>query len=314
MNWSFYKAKTFNRCQRKWYYSEIKASHTKKNPERREIYLLKQLQSVFAWRGNIVDTVISQKIIPGIIHDDLPSKQEVINYALDLMKEQLEFARDERYKEPEMTKSGAGEKYCALHDIEYNDGLDLQEVLDAKSDVKEALTNLLNSDLIQELNEENPYMITQRHLTYEFMDTNISCVPDLMLFYDNKPPKIIDWKVHQHGGTTYKRQLALYAIVLSRIEPHKDFPEYANQWLDDPTEYSLVEYQLLLDTCREYTITSDDVVDIENDIYGSIRRMEKLVRGRDYSEIDDSEFETAISPNICDGCEFKKRCWEEVSA
>lgn len=57
MKWSFYKAKTFNRCQRKWYYSEIEASHSKKDADRREIYLLKQLQSVPAWIGSVVDTI-----------------------------------------------------------------------------------------------------------------------------------------------------------------------------------------------------------------------------------------------------------------
>jgi hypothetical protein len=314
MRWSFYKAKTFNRCQRKWYYSEIEANHSKKNADRREIYLLKQLQSVAAWRGSIVDTVIDQKIIPGIIYDNLPTDQELIDYAFDLVDTQLEFAREERHKDPEMTKTSAGEKYCALYDIEYNDGVKQDELDDAKADIESAIWNLLNSDLLQELRAEKPHMITQRPLTCDFMDSSIACVPDLLVFYENKPPKIVDWKVHRHGNTIFKQQLALYALVLTKIDPHQDFPDYANNWLQDPTEFSLLEYQLLLNTCREYSITSDDVVEMENYIYSSINQMQKLVRDRDHSEIDIDEFQTAISPGICDGCEFKEPCWEGMYA
>ena len=57
----------FRRCQRQWCYDALVASaHAKHGSPRREVHLLSQLQSVAAWRGNIVDHVISRRLIPAL--------------------------------------------------------------------------------------------------------------------------------------------------------------------------------------------------------------------------------------------------------
>lgn len=67
MIWSISESKTFRRCQRQWFFKNIVACATaKKNPIRRRAYLLSKLQSVFAWRGQLVDTVIENYLIPAL--------------------------------------------------------------------------------------------------------------------------------------------------------------------------------------------------------------------------------------------------------
>jgi hypothetical protein len=79
MKWSFSAARTFAACQRKWFYSNIFAYWGAKDKLRKEAYYLKQLQSIYAWRGSLVDKVISRKIVPAMKKGHMPSVKEVTN-------------------------------------------------------------------------------------------------------------------------------------------------------------------------------------------------------------------------------------------
>ncbi len=124
MAWSISKAKVFSQCQRKWYYMDMLAHHSKKYPIRREAFLLKQLQSISAWRGSIVDKVIEKKIVPQILYGYPIREGEVIDYSMQLMEKQLAFGIQRRHLQLGMTKSSAGDEYCAFYDLEYNNGIE----------------------------------------------------------------------------------------------------------------------------------------------------------------------------------------------
>jgi hypothetical protein len=70
MRWSYSASRSFRECQRQWFFKNIVASARATEPFRRRVYLLSKLQSVSAWRGKIVDNVISKTLIPGL---NLPS-------------------------------------------------------------------------------------------------------------------------------------------------------------------------------------------------------------------------------------------------
>ena len=55
MKWSINRSKMFAKCQRKWYFSEIVAQPRVKAGIRREVYVLKQLKSIYAWRGQTTE-------------------------------------------------------------------------------------------------------------------------------------------------------------------------------------------------------------------------------------------------------------------
>ena len=56
--WSVSDSRVFRRCPRQWYYKHIVASAIAKDEYRRKMYLLSKLQSVSAWRSQIVDDTI----------------------------------------------------------------------------------------------------------------------------------------------------------------------------------------------------------------------------------------------------------------
>jgi hypothetical protein len=68
-------------------------------------------------------------------------------------------------------------------------------------------------------------------------------VPDVLAFFAEEPPIVLDWKVHFFASADAGRQLASDALALARAAPHKDFPFSADGFPE--TETQLLEVQLL---------------------------------------------------------------------
>jgi len=312
MRWSITRSKIFSRCQRKWYYYVIVASHRSKDPLRREAYLLKQLQSLRAWRGSLVDSVIQKLIVPRMKSGNFPSEDEVIDFSMKLMDEQLEFGKARKHRCPNVTKSNVNGAYCAFYDLEYNGGLNEEALQEARQDIVASLRNLVRSGFLQKIMANSSYLTAQRSLVYKFENTTISCTPDLLAFFNDAPPLIVDWKVHSFANADSWLQLGVYAVALSRVEPHKDFPQGTQNQLKDPTNVRLVEYQLLKNKQRKYSISPEDIADVYDYIFRSCTEMNKLVDGKKYDKLNINQFQTARSPEICEECQFKKLCWKKM--
>ncbi len=47
-----------------WFFRQAVAHHAAKDPLRREAYLLGKLDSLWSWRGRLVDNLITHRVIP----------------------------------------------------------------------------------------------------------------------------------------------------------------------------------------------------------------------------------------------------------
>ena len=142
---------------------------------------------------------------------------------------------------------------------------------------------------------------------------DITCTPDMVVFFEKQPPLIIDWKVHTFGNADAWLQLGIYSLALSRANPHRDFPETFKKFADRPDNFGLLEYQLLKNVQRKYSIKKEDILDIEDYIFRSSSQMKLLTNGKKYKELDFTIFKTARRPQICGRCQFKKLCWVKGS-
>ena len=256
MRWSVIKSKMFSRCQRKWYYYELAAHARTKDDVRREAYFLKQLQSISAWRGSLVDTVIHTFITPRLLSHTLPNENETLEYALNLMKSQISFGKERKHRNLALTKSNSGISFCAFYDLEYDGKLKEESLQNAEREIVSALKNLLSSELLRNIAETNQYVISQRSLSFSpFEDVRVVCVPDMVVFFEDKSPLIIDWKVHFFGNSDAWLQLGIYSIALSQVTPHKDFPANFSELKGNASQIDLVEFQLLKNVERKYSIT-----------------------------------------------------------
>ncbi len=311
MKWSFSHGKTFRKCQLQWYLaSQFACATAKKNPLQREAYLLSKLQSVFAWRGNLVDEIISNHIVTALNQKRTPSLHQVLVLARQLFDEQLAFAQARRWREEGMTAKKADGAYAALRGVEYE--LDLSEELElAWRDVEQALRNLFEmKDLLAEL-QTAFRLIPQRNLSFDHFGVTVKARPDLLAFFRDKPPLIVDWKVHSFGQHDYRLQLAVYALTLKRSKAHNDFdfPSHLSPY--SVTDIRLLEAQLLTRQQREYQLTDSDIEEVENHISASSSQMLLAIGDEDDEEIF-RELSMSSRPEVCAGCNFRKLCWERA--
>ncbi|MBV6419569.1 MAG: hypothetical protein DAHOPDDO_00792 [Ignavibacteriaceae bacterium] len=312
MKWSVSKSKTFRLCQRKWFYSDIYGAWNAKVENRREAYLLSNLQSIQAWRGTLVDSVIENFIMKKMYFENrVPVIEETIDYADSLIQKQLEFGMNQRFREKGMTKAKTKDEYAAFFDIEYKGNLDSTDVQTAINEIHSALHNLINSGLLQKLSSlPGIKIIPQRDMLISLNGFNVVSKPDLIVFYAEEPPLIIDWKVHAGRNTDYWLQLGIYAYVLHTLcstKPHRDFPEFHCNPNYKPHEIELIEFQLLSNIQKKYKLSEDEICEIEDYIskYGTI-----MATFFEDDKLDPRNYQTTLRPSDCSWCGFKKLCWE----
>ena len=307
MNWSISKAKIFSECQRKWFYYEIMAKKNSRDKDRFEAYILKQVGSIHSWRGNIVDIIIEYLLIPEFNKSNVPSLNEVEKFISKLMLNQLEFAQQKKYRDPKMTKKKAGKIYCALREIEHSVGLNDECVDKIKEQVMNSIKNLLLSDLMDILLDKNTVLVAQKILNYRFNNVNIISRPDLIVYFKNEPPLIIDWKAYLYRDNNAWMQLGTYAITLTECIAFDPFQKP----IEDPTKIRLIEFQLLKNFQRSYKLSHSDVTDIKNFIQNSSKDMVKLKNNKRYHEIAINHFKTTNNPESCKYCRFKTLCFDK---
>jgi hypothetical protein len=315
MIWSFSASKQFLRCQRQWYFKNFVASpQAKREPIRKEAYLLSKLDSVFAWRGKVVDKVITEYVVPPLHFDGPLNKQHVLQQGRNLFERQLAFAKADRLREPGMVVSRAGDDFAALRDIETEGKVSESLIARAWDDVETALLNLLAmEDLIEDLRTARA-LVAQRPLSFALdgptsRSIAVKAFPDLISFFDDRAPLIVDWKVHAFGRVDYRLQLVCYALALTRCKPHSDFPASLSQY--SPTDIDLLEVQLLTNRQRAYKLREDDVYEFEAYVAETATLMELAVSTSEDDILTPWDLPVARYPEACASCPFPKICWED---
>ena len=220
-------------------------------------------------------------------------------------EEKLNFARKKKYREPNITFSDYDE-FSAIINLDNGKEIEETELKRVRDDIHLALRNFIGqTDLIEYLRSASQWL-TQRTLSHPFSKFRVIGRPDLILFFEDEPPHIFDWKVHTFATKTYQDQLLNYAISLRKVKPHKDFPENLANY--DVLDYKLTEFQLLTNEIRDYEITEDDIINTENEITGGLLKMYQLGAYRKFDESSPEEFPTTTDPSVCINCSFKPIC------
>src|SRR5690349_5251970 len=94
--WSFSSSHLFSKCPRQWYFKKCVAEARSKDPMRREAFLLSKLQTIYSWRGSIVDRVIMMRYVPALKRKQQVSSATLLYYARQIFQKQLAFAQAHR--------------------------------------------------------------------------------------------------------------------------------------------------------------------------------------------------------------------------
>ena len=309
MRWSYSASRSFQHCQRQWFFKNIVANANAKDPLRKRAYLLSKLQSISAWRGNIVDKVISETLIPNLNRGISINLSKAINCARGLFDQQLAYARHHPITDLSLQVSKAGGDFAVFHAMEYEGELPEHEIDQAWCEVEHALANLFSLDDIKRILKSSNHIVSQPPLQFVLMDdVLVRAFPDAIAFFSDAPPAIIDWKVHTFGDRDAWLQLAIYAIALSRCKPHRDFPV---GFKTQPQEIALYEVQLLTKIVRKHSLAEEQVIEAEEFMFGSAYEIACLTEGKKYTVLNVDDFRVTMYAENCQRCNFRAICWEE---
>ena len=309
MIWSFSADRMFKKCQRQWYYDHVLAYWREGDVLRREAYLLSKLGTIAAWRGRIVDKVISDTVVPALNRKQTVNLKDMLREAKRLFDLQLVYARAHRLREPGFAVSKAGDAFAAFACIEYGEEIGDGEIREAWIEIEQALTSFSKMDDLQAILRASSYLIAQRPLQSKLAETSIKGIPDLIGFYTASAPLIFDWKVHRYGRADARQQLAFYAYNLVACNPHKDFPALQSQYL--ASDVRLLEVQLLTGQLREHRVTEVDLDNLEDYVAASALSMQLACGEGERATLRPEQFAVTLWPDTCRRCVFRKLCWED---
>jgi hypothetical protein len=247
--------------------------------------------------------------VPALISRRQYTLGEAKKAALNMFDQQLEVARAHTLHSPEFSATKNGSKVVVLHCMEYKGEILQDEIDRARSEVADAFDNLVKMRDLFALLKSSQKLIAQRALTFTHSGVTVRAVPDLIAFYKNEAPLIVDWKVHVFGVREAWLQLAVYSQALLRCKPHVDFPTDLGRWV--PTDVRLIEAQLLTKTIRQYSLSNNELDRSEAYIAESATQILLTIGDREKSSLEASDFRVTSTPDACQRCAFRRICWQE---
>ena len=182
------------------------AHHNAKDVTRREAYLVSQLSSLDAWKGKLVHLALERYFVSSLQQGNLISCEDLIQKTLVLGRQQLEFARQRKYRETGITKTRVGDKYLALKIHEAEDNFWTDKIDKVFDEVRQCYQNLYNyHELIDFLTNKADWCETEFRLSFKLNGVNIVGEPDLLVGYGDRT---LDSSYN--GGNPAKDCLAKY--------------------------------------------------------------------------------------------------------
>lgn len=300
IKWSFSADKCFRRCQRQYLLQYLAAWHSTKDPLRKGAFLLKQVKNAELWHGNLVHRGLELHLVPQLKSNSFIDWQAAIDSTIEMANRQFAFSAARRFREPGMSKSKAGDDYCALS-VHESDGSDDASVLsNAREVVERSLTNLSEmEDLLSELQGRSNYW-AELAVRVSYDAAAIEAHIDLLFFREFGKPTIVDWKISEsQGGGDVDLQTALYAWALC---------QHPGWRVERAEDCELLEVQLLRKTFIRHRADQDTFDRLENRIYLGLDRILALTQGEKFTVDMVERFDFAQNPNSCSFCSMRPLC------
>jgi len=154
-------------------------------------------------------------------------------------------------------------------------------------------------------------LMPQRPLIFSHSGVSVRAVPDLVVFFRDRPPIIVDWKVHVFGIYEAWLQLGVYALALTHCKPHNDFPPQIRGIQAEQIE--LIEVQLLKNRARRYSLSSEEIEATEAHIAGSATEILLAVDGKKSNQLSPEDFAVTGFGAVCQSCCFQSCCWGGIA-
>jgi hypothetical protein len=303
VKWSYSSHRMMRKCQRQYAFARLVAAHNATDPNRREAYILKQLQSLAAWQGSIVHKVLASDFLADLRAGRLPDATRLTDAAHNLATRQFAFSEARRYREPGMSKAAAGNDYCALFDHERGREVAPVALESTFATISDCFHNLAGKRAFLEELLSGYGHEAELRVRFNLDDVNVESQLDLVFWRPDRGLSVVDWKVSREETSENAFQLLTYAIAASRSQ----------RWPGiSATDIHLYEANLLKNEIRAHSASAERLEEAEDFIYRGVLGFKALLGNGTVSESDLEEFEVANKPTTCMYCNFGPLCIERL--
>ena len=308
VNWSYTAVNTLRQCNRKYYFSNILATHGRKTPVRRKAYELRAMQTLLMWQGSVIDKFIELEIIPAISRKEELNADLLKEQILRMAKTQFAFSLNRLYQNPEQKKGEIEGQHCILDIHELGRIVSDEEIELCYNNISKAIETFLSMQmpdgqlLTDFLSQANKLLPNVNSWPVYLEKAKVNPQIDLIAYQDWMP-SVIDWKFSASYTSDYTRQLIIEGLTVyfKRLEK----PELDPYQLEDIRLYEVNLYKGIV---KEHLFDQEqfnDMVDYISDTSGDMYLLSGDKKYEDYN-IDD--FELTENQSSCNLCNFRTLC------
>jgi hypothetical protein len=157
--------KMFRRCQRQWFYKQVYSNaNSRKDRSRYEAFLLSKLQSLSALRGQVVDDVLSEHLVPALNRGIVPRCEEIQSHARERFEQRLAYAKAHQLDQRLSALAKLPDQFAMLFDYEYGVGIMNEDYDRAFAEIDESIENLFAIEELLDTLKGSERILSQRAL------------------------------------------------------------------------------------------------------------------------------------------------------
>jgi hypothetical protein len=293
-SWSKSRDGMFNVCLRGYYYHYYGSWGGWRQdapPDLRELYVMKNLQTLSTWRGSVVHQV-AQEIIEGLREGRPVPVEQALHSAREGMQRDFEDSRTGRYRR-------RPNRICGLVDHYYDQAVSGDTLREMMVAVEGCLRRVYSTGSYQKMLQQGPASIleVEKLQSMTMSGHQVWVSPDVIARTAADELTIVDWKTGGSASSEAARlQLAIYGLYATRaygVDPDQLTGVEENLHLGEAHVYALKEW--VLEETRQY-------------INDSIRRMQALLYDRERNVALLRYFPKTDKLATCIGCNFRRAC------
>lgn len=298
-SWSVSRNNLFNECKRKYYYNYYGSwgGWDKNIPEEvvRKLYVLKNLQMRWMWKGNVVHHEIERILKELVSTEKLIPIEKSKERVTKLMREGFKSSREGKYWD----HNGSLKSELALFEHEYNSDTPDETWKKNYDETILCIENFYTSDILetmQSLSKDNVITIeSMKPCNLSFSEERFFAKPDLAYRLDDRL-QIVDWKTGSADADDF--QFKVYTI-------------YAIEELGFELEnIDVIEYNLVHDKKTLHNFNAEDIEGTKQIIIDSIDKMKSYLSDPEENIAIMTDFERTEDSKTCNWCNFQKICFD----
>ena len=298
-SWSYSRDNLFKECKREYYYNYYGSwggwDKDKSDSVTRTLYVLKNLQNRWQWKGSAVheeiERILKELVSTGKLTPLDKSKARVT----EIMRNDFRSSREGAY----WNKNGSLRNEPMLFEHEYRPDIPDQIWKRNYDEVILCLENFYESGVIEEISDlpkEVVCSIESMTGSYFSFNTELYYVKLDLAYTLGDRIKIYDWKTG--SGNADDLQFLIYAL-------------YALEELDfDPDKISVTELNLFENYTETHTFSLEKINDAKKYINKSIEDMKSYLIDPDQNTAKMTDFPRTEDRKICELCKFQKICFD----